>query len=260
MKKAINVSKKEHRSNIIEHEEKDSFRLNKYISDSGYSSRREADRLIEQGLVTINGVKAVLGTKVYEGQEVRVNNELISNNVKKVYIMLNKPVGITCTNDLSIKGNIRSFVNYPETIFPIGRLDKDSTGLILLTNDGDIVNKILRAEHGHEKEYIVTLNKHYDKDFILRMESGVRIFNQVANKHQKTSPSKIIPIDSKTFKIIISQGLNRQIRRMADTLGYQVTALKRIRIINVHLNDLEVGKWRYLTDQELIQLNKDINY
>lgn len=259
MKKAIKANTKLHRQDIIVHDQVDSLRLNKYISDSGYCSRREADRLIENGSVKINGQVALLGTKVFPKDVVSVNGTKINLTNKTVYIMLYKPTGITCTNDTRVRGNIRDFVDYHELIFPIGRLDKDSSGLILLTNDGDIVNKILRAENGHEKEYVVTVDKDITPEFVKHLEEGVTIFNQVANKNQITAPTKIVPTDKRTFKITLKQGLNRQIRRMTETQGYIVKSLKRIRIINLKLGSLKVGQWRYLTDEELIQLNKDIN-
>lgn len=259
MKKAIKTNTKLHRQDIIVHEQVDSLRLNKFISDSGYCSRREADRLIETGQVKINGEVALLGTKVFPKDIVTVKGTKINLTNKAVYIMLYKPTGITCTNDLRVRGNIRNFVDYHELIFPIGRLDKDSSGLILLTNDGDIVNKILRAENGHEKEYVVTVDKDITPQFIKHLEEGVTIFNQVANKNQVTAPTTIVQTDKRTFKITLKQGLNRQIRRMTETQGYIVKSLKRIRIINLKLGSLKVGQWRYLTDEELIQLNKDIN-
>ena len=215
--------------NVIVHNDRgDSVRLNKYISESGFCSRREADKLIQSGLVTIDGVKAEMGTKVTKGQKVRVNGILISKEEELVYIALNKPVGITCTTEHKVKGNIVDFVNHKKRIFPIGRLDKDSQGLILMTNDGDIVNKILRAGNNHEKEYIVTVNKPINDEFVKKM----------------------------TFRIILTQGLNRQIRRMCESLGYEVVKLKRIRIMNINLSDLKIGKWRELTYNELKGLNE----
>ena len=257
--KAQQKGNTKHQQNLIKHDTNESTRLNKYISDSGFCSRREADSFIENGHVTIDGAKAVLGAKVVPGQIVSVDGKIVEPKSSRVYIMLNKPIGITCTNDLEIKNNIRSFVDYKELIFPIGRLDKDSTGLILLTNDGDIVNKILRAEYGHEKEYIVTLSQDITKDFISKMRSGVIIYNQVAHKDQKTNPCDIEMIDNKTFRIILTQGLNKQIRRMCEALGYYVDTLKRIRIMNIELGDLKLGEWRYLSDIELSNLNKLIN-
>ncbi|VEU80285.1 pseudouridine synthase [Haploplasma axanthum] len=259
MQKAIKKPTKKHNDNLIEHKENDLIRLNKFISDSGYCSRREADKLIEENKVTINGKIALLGTKVGKNDVVKVGNDLISEKAKNIYIMLHKPTGITCTNDLRVEGNIRKYVDYPELIFPIGRLDKDSSGLILLTNDGDIVNKILRAEHGHEKEYVVTVDKDYDYHFTKALSNGVKIYNQVSDKLQVTNKCEVKALDNRTFKIILKQGLNRQIRRMTETLGYNVKSLKRIRVMNVRLGDLRVGEWRYLNDNELKEINKMIN-
>ena len=231
--------------NVIVHNDRgDSVRLNKYISESGFCSRREADKLIQSGLVTIDGVKAEMGTKVTKGQKVRVNGILISKEEELVYIALNKPVGITCTTEHKVKGNIVDFVNHKKRIFPIGRLDKDSQGLILMTNDGDIVNKILRAGNNHEKEYIVTVNKPINDEFVKKMSNGIRILGQVTKK------------GNNTFRIILTQGLNRQIRRMCESLGYEVVKLKRIRIMNINLSDLKIGKWRELTYNELKDLNE----
>lgn len=238
------------KNNIIVHEDrKDEIRLNKFISETGFCSRREADKFIEKGKVTIDGIKATVGMKVIKGQEVRVNGTKITKEEELVYIALNKPVGITCTTERKIKGNIVDFVNHEKRIFHIGRLDKDSQGLILLTNDGDIVNKILRAGNNHEKEYIVTVNKEINEDFIKRMGSGVRILGTVTKKCfvKKEGP--------KTFRIILTEGMNRQIRRMCEALGYNVVNLKRIRIMNINLGDLKIGKWRDLTNKELRGLN-----
>lgn len=241
-------------NNIIKHSEKsDDIRINKYISDSGFTSRREADKLIEQGKVFIDGIKATTGTKVKKGQQVKVNNILIGENLKKVYIALNKPVGITCTTESKIKGNIVDFVGHKERIFPIGRLDKDSQGLIFLTNDGDIVNKILRAGNNHEKEYIVTVDKPINKEFIARMGSGIKILGTITKKCFVQKESDYV------FRIILTQGLNRQIRRMCEALGYKVKKLERIRIMNVELKDLKMGQWRYLSDEELKEINNLIS-
>lgn len=257
MKQAVYKKTKKHSDNLIIHEEKELIRINKYISSNGHYSRREADRIIELGKVSVNGIIATLGTKVTGNEEILIDGLKVYNeDLKRVYIMLHKPTGITCTNDLKIKGNIRAYVNYQELIYPIGRLDKDSSGLILLTNDGDIVNKILRAEGGHEKEYVVTVERDYDDKFLKSMASGVLIFNQVANKMQITKKCEIKRLDQRTFKIILQQGLNRQIRRMTEALGYKVKSLKRIRIMNVRLGDLKVGEWRYLNDNELIKINE----
>lgn len=221
------------------------IRLNKYISESGICSRREADKFIEAGKVYVNGLLAEIGTKVTSTDTVVVNGTAIKPKHKKVYIALNKPVGITCTTETHIPGNIITYINYPERIFPIGRLDKPSEGLIFLTNDGDIVNKILRAGNNHEKEYIVSVDKPITKEFIATMENGVPILNTITQK------CKVKKIGKCTFNIILTQGLNRQIRRMCEYLGYTVTSLKRIRIMNVSLGSLPVGKWRYLKENEL---------
>ena len=228
-----------------------STRINKYLSEVGYCSRRAADKLIEQGRVTINGKVPEMGTKVGPLDEVRVNGKLISeSNERPVYLAFNKPVGIVCTTDTRVeKNNIIDYINYPKRIFPIGRLDKPSEGLIFLTNDGDIVNKILRARNNHEKEYLVTVNRPINPDFIQRMSSGIPILDTV------TRPCEVEQIGPNQFRIILTQGLNRQIRRMCEYLGYEVTKLKRIRIMNVLL-DLPVGKWRELTAKELKGINR----
>lgn len=227
-------------------------RINKYLSEVGYCSRREADKLIIDGRVTINGKVPDMGTKVTPDDEVRVDGELISEPKKKrqVYIAFNKPVGIVCTTDTkSERYNIIDFINFPKRIFPIGRLDKLSEGLIFLTSDGDIVNKILRAGNNHEKEYIVTVNKPITKEFVARMSKGVPVLETITRK------CHVEQISKNTFKIILIQGLNRQIRRMCEYLGYEVTKLKRIRIMNIPL-DLPVGKWRLLTEKELNEINR----
>ena len=232
-------------------EEPQLTRINKYLSEVGYCSRRGADKLIEQGRVTINGVVPEVGTKVAPGDEVRVNGKLVSpSNKKRVYIAFNKPIGIVCTTDAGVeKDNIISFINYPSRIFPIGRLDKPSEGLIFLTNDGDIVNKILRARNNHEKEYIVTVNKPITRDFVQKMSNGVPILDTVTRK------CVVEKLGTNTFKIILTQGLNRQIRRMAEYLDYRVTKLKRVRIMNIKL-DVPVGQWRDLTKKELAEINR----
>ena len=226
-------------------------RINKYLSEVGYCSRRAADKLIEQNRVTINDKIPELGTKVKEGDTVKVDGELITASKEKpVYLAFNKPVGIVCTTDTRVeKDNIIDFINYPTRIFPIGRLDKPSEGLIFLTNDGDIVNKILRARNNHEKEYLVTVNKAITADFIKKMQNGVPILDTVTRK------CEVEKIGEKQFKIILTQGLNRQIRRMCEHLDYRVRKLKRIRIMNVHL-DLPVGTWRDLTPSELKEINR----
>lgn len=227
------------------------MRINKYISETGICSRREADKIIADKRVTINNNYAELGSIVEPGDEVLIDGKPLGQKKKTVYIALNKPVGITCTTERHIKGNIIDFINYPERIFPIGRLDKDSQGLILLTNDGDIVNKILRAENNNEKEYIVTVNKPITHTFVKDMSSGVKILGTV------TKPCKITPIDDKVFKIILTQGLNRQIRRMCQAFGYKVVKLQRIRIMNIKLGKLKIGTWRNLTNDELKGIMKN---
>ncbi|WGY28425.1 23S rRNA pseudouridine(2604) synthase RluF [Proteus mirabilis] len=227
-----------------------STRLNKYISESGICSRREADRYIEQGLVLINGKRAGIGDRVTAGDEVKVNGRLIEaqDNSELVLIALNKPVGIVSTTDEGEKDNIVDYVNHSTRIFPIGRLDKDSQGLIFLTNHGDLVNKILRAGNSHEKEYLVTVDKPITDEFIRGMGAGVPILGQ------KTKKCKVKKEAAMVFRIILVQGLNRQIRRMCEYFGYEVTKLERIRIMNVSLAGLPVGEWRDLTDDELIKL------
>jgi 23S rRNA pseudouridine2604 synthase len=223
-------------------------RLNKFIGETGYCSRREADKLIEEGRVTINGAVPEMGTKVSPHDEVRIDGKLIvEKHEKLVYLAFNKPVGIECTTNLEVRNNIVDYINYPKRIFPIGRLDKASEGLIFMTNDGDIVNKILRARNNHEKEYTVTVNKPITERFIQRMGNGIPILDTVTRK------CKVEQISQYTFKIILTQGLNRQIRRMTEYLGYDVTALKRIRIINISL-DIPVGRYRDLTDDEIKEL------
>lgn len=226
-------------------------RINKYLSEAGYCSRRKADQLIDEGRVTINGKVPPMGEKIKEGDEVCVDGKLISRPKEEfVYLALNKPVGIVCTTDTRVeKDNIIDFMKYPKRIFPIGRLDKPSEGLILLTNDGDIVNKILRARNNHEKEYIVTVNKPITREFISKMGNGIPILDTVTNK------CFVAQINKKTFRIILTQGLNRQIRRMCEYLDYQVVKLKRIRIMNIKL-DLPVGQYRELHQTELNELNK----
>lgn len=224
------------------------YRLNKYISNSGYCSRREADKHIEEGRVKINGKKATLGMRVLPGQKVTVCGELIENSVEPVYIAYNKPVGIVCTTDEQERDNIVSQIAHEQRIFPIGRLDKDSQGLILLTNDGDIVNKILRAGNNHKKEYIVKVDKPITPEFLTRMANGVPILDRVTKKCQ------IEEINPYMFKITLIQGLNRQIRRMCEYFNYQVVKLERIQVMNVKLGNLGQGNWRDLTEKELNSL------
>ena len=226
-------------------------RLNKHIAETGFCSRREADRLIAEDRVTVNGIRARIGAELGEGDEVRIDgNKLAARTAAKgqrrhVYIALNKPVGITCTTEADVKGNIVDFVGHQQRIFPIGRLDKDSEGLILLTSNGDIVNQILRAENRHEKEYLVAVNKPVTDEFLRGMARGVRVHGQM------TLPCRTSRIAKFGFRITLTQGLNRQIRLMAAAFDYRVTQLRRVRIDNVKLGDLKVGRWRNLTDQEL---------
>jgi 23S rRNA pseudouridine2604 synthase len=226
-------------------------RINKYLSEVGYCSRRAADKLIEESRVTINGKVPEMGTKISEGDEVRVDGNVISTPKEEfVYIAFNKPVGIVCTTNTKVeKDNIIDFINYPKRIFPIGRLDKQSEGLIFLTNDGDIVNKILRARNHHEKEYMVTVNRPVTKEFIEKMSNGVSILDTVTRKCEVKRLSKF------KFKIILTQGLNRQIRRMCEYLDYRVTQLKRVRIMNIAL-DMPVGHWRDITENELQDIHR----
>ena len=227
-------------------------RINKYLSEVGYCSRRRADKLIEEGKITINGKIIKIGTKVNEGDNVEVQGQRIkkSNKQKKIYLIFNKPVGIVCTTDRRVeRNNIIDFIKYPKRIFPIGRLDKQSEGLIFLTDDGEIVNKILRARNNHEKEYIVSVNRPIDKDFIQNMGNGVEILETM------TKNCFVKQLGPKKFKIILTQGLNRQIRRMCESLGYKVKSLKRVRIMNIKL-DLPTGKFRNFTKEELLALNE----
>jgi 23S rRNA pseudouridine2604 synthase len=229
--------------------------LNKYISDSGFCSRREADKYIEECRVTINGQDAFKGNRVMQGDDVRIDGEPIRKKKSApVYIAFNKPKGITCTTDTKDKTNIIDFINYKSRIFPIGRLDKLSDGLIFLTNDGDIVNKILRAGNGHEKEYIVTIDKSITQDFILQMRNGVEILGTTTNK------CFVKQEGDKKFRIILTQGLNRQIRRMCETLGYKVVTLTRIRIMNFTLSNIAPGKWRYFTPAELNTIQEMVKF
>lgn len=225
-------------------------RINKYLSEIGYCSRRAADTLILQNRVTVNGQVPQVGTKISSADDIRVDGKLIGKKVEKdVYIAFNKPVGVVCTTDTRVeKNNIIDYIRYPKRIFPIGRLDKPSEGLIFLTSDGDIVNKILRARNNHEKEYLVTVNKPVTSEFIKKMSTGVPILDTVTRK------CFVEQIDKFSFRIILTQGLNRQIRRMCEFLEYRVLKLKRVRIMNIKL-DVPVGKWRYLTDSEMEQIN-----
>lgn len=227
-------------------------RLNKFISETGFCSRREADKYIEQGRVSVNGISPEMGVKVAATDVVLVDGKALKETPKRVYIAYNKPVGITCTTESKIQSNIIRAVNYPTRIFPIGRLDRPSEGLIFLTNEGDIVNKILRAGNNHEKEYIVTVDKPLNRQFVTKMANGVPILDTVTKK------CKVTQSGPKEFKIVLTQGLNRQIRRMCEYLGYEVVTLKRTRIMNVTLKDLKVGQWRHLSDIEMAQINDSI--
>lgn len=239
---------------IIVHEDKNQdVRLNKYISETGFCSRREADKLIDQGRVKIDDIKAETGMRVSKGQVVKVDGKPIKKIEELVYIALNKPVGITCTTEAKIRGNIVDFISHEKRIFPIGRLDKESQGLIFLTNDGDIVNKILRAGNNHEKEYVVTVDKPITNEFLKGMANGVPILGVVTNKCFVKKEGK------QRFRIILTQGLNRQIRRMCEYFGYTVTKLERVRIMNVALGNLNIGQWRNLTPKELIEINRLIS-
>ncbi len=224
------------------------MRLNKYISETGVCSRREADKWIDAGRVTCNGRLAALGTQVAVGDEVCIDGQPIGVKKQHIYIALNKPVGVTCTTETHVEDNIIDLVGYPERIFPIGRLDKDSEGLILLTNNGDIVNEILRSENNHEKEYIVTVDRAITDLSLKMMASGVKVMGAL------TKPCKVRRIDRESFRIILTQGLNRQIRRMCSALGYKAQRLQRVRIMNIQLGTLKSGQWRHLSDLELAGL------
>jgi 23S rRNA pseudouridine2604 synthase len=226
------------------------IQINKYISNTGYCSRREADKLIAECRVMINDSIALPSSKVHEHDKVFVDDEILKRKKSSaVYLMFNKPIGLTTTTDLTDKTNVISFINYPKRIFPIGRLDKDSEGLLLLTDDGDIVNKILRAGNQHDKEYIVTVNKGITPEFITKMSRGLPILGT------QTLPCKVHQISGKKFSITLTQGLNRQIRRMCDFLGYDVTSLTRVRIMNIKLDKLPTGKWRLLNTNEIAELH-----
>lgn len=226
------------------------IQINKYISNSGFCSRREAEKLIEQARVTINDEMVLLTARVFPGDVVAIDGEKIKNKQKPIYIALNKPVGVTSTTDETDKSNIIRFMNHPKRIFPVGRLDKDSEGLILLTNDGDIVNKILRAGNNNEKEYVVSVDKELTTEMIRQMGNGVKILGE------RTKPCYIRQEAPRRFRIILKQGLNRQIRRMCAEFGYKVKDLKRIRIMHIQLGNLATGKWRYLTPAEIEQLDR----
>lgn len=235
---------------IIEKDIQEGIRVNKYLSDCGICSRRQADRFVEEGRIQVNGEVAVMGTKIFQGDVVKFNNKVISKENEMILLAMNKPRGITCTAQKEDPDNIIDFLNYPKRVYPIGRLDKDSEGLILLTNDGSIVNKILKASNHHEKEYIVTVNKPITQKFLEGMREGVPILDTVTRKCEVTQVNKF------TFNIILTQGLNRQIRRMCEYFDYRVVTLQRIRIMNIKLGRLKVGTWRKVTEQELEDLYK----
>lgn len=225
----------------------DEIRINKYLSDIGYCSRRQADKLIDEGKVTVNGLPSVMGQKVTGEEDIRVNGEKVKSTKREgtfTLIAFNKPVGIVCTSEKREKDNIIDFINYPTRIYPIGRLDKNSEGLILLTDNGDIVNKMMRSGNKHEKEYIVSVNKDITGEFLTKMREGVPILDTVTRKCEVTKLSK------RKFKIILTQGLNRQIRRMCEALDYRVTYLKRVRVLNIELGDLKTGEYRDVTEEE----------
>ncbi|MFA9391343.1 MAG: pseudouridine synthase [Prolixibacteraceae bacterium] len=223
-------------------------RINKAISETGFCSRREADRLIEAGQVKVNELVAELGTKVTSEDVITVSGQTITKQVENIYLAFHKPPGIICTTDTHVKGNITDYMNFPERIFPIGRLDKDSEGLLFMTNDGDIVNKILRSKNKHDKEYIVRVHKNITPEFILQMSTGIPILDTT------TKPCKVKKLDDYNFNIVLTQGLNRQIRRMCDYLGYKVIRLQRIRIMNIQLGRLKKGEYRHFTKKELSEV------
>ena len=225
-------------------------RLNKAISETGYCSRRGADKLIEAGEVKVNGQLPELGTKVTAADVISIDGKIITKEVENIYLAFNKPVGVTCTTERHIEGNIIDYINYPERIFPIGRLDKPSEGLIFMTNDGDIVNKILRSKNSHQKEYLVTVSRRITDNFIYDMSNGVPILDTVTEK------CVVKRINDTTFNIILTQGLNRQIRRMCDYLGYQVNTLQRVRIMNISLDGIKKGEYRSFTEKELSEINE----
>lgn len=227
-------------------------RINKYLSEAGVCSRREADRLLEEGRITIDGVPAVMGSKVTLGQVVMLDGKKVSKEEETIVIAFNKPVGVVCTSAKEDKNNIIDYIGYEKRIYPVGRLDKESQGLILLTNDGEMMNRILKTANNHEKEYVVTVNKPINREFIEGMEKGVPILDTVTRK------CKVYKVNDTTFRIILMQGLNRQIRRMCEYFGYKVKRLERIRIMNIHLKGIEQGKYRSLTTEELSQLRKEL--
>jgi 23S rRNA pseudouridine2604 synthase len=237
----------------VEKTNENSVNLNKYISSTGICSRREAEKWIVDGCVTINDKATQLGNRVFEGDVVKINGKPLNAKPKTLYIAFNKPVGIVCTTDLKERKNIVDFIKHPQRLFPVGRIDKPSQGLIFLTNDGDIVNKILRAGNNHEKEYVVSVRQPITSEFIQKMGGGLPILGTITKKCEVTKLSDYL------FKIVLTQGLNRQIRRMCDYLNYEVTSLKRTRIMNVNLEGIKVGEWRELTEKEMLQINEMIS-
>lgn len=229
-------------------------RLNKYLSEAGVCSRREADRLIERGQVTVDGKRAVPGMKVEEGQQVRVGKRLVKGTSEKIVLAVNKPAGIICTEDMRVKNNIIRFLNYPIRVTYAGRLDKDSEGLLIMTNDGDLINHMMRARFGHEKEYKVTVDRPITDAFVEEMSQGVHIVDEEKELDAITRPCKVTKVGKYTFSIVLTQGLNRQIRRMCDALGYKVTKLVRVRVMNIELGTLKPGMSRKLEGQELEKL------
>ncbi len=240
--------------NIIKENTDEPIRLNKFLSDAGFCSRREADRLIENGKVFVDDKVALIGQKVSKNQVVKVNGKIVETNDDFILIAFNKPVGIECTSNLSNPDNIINYIKYPTRIYPIGRLDKNSSGLILLTNTGEIVNKILKSSNYHEKEYIVDVDKPITKDFLSKMRDGVEILLEDDTKKVKTRKCQVKQIDKCTFSIILTQGYNRQIRRMCKVVGFNVLNLKRVRIMNINLGNLPVGHYRNITESEINKL------
>lgn len=238
------------------------IRLNKFLSEAGVCSRREADRLIEAGKVTVDGLVAGMGMKIQPGQEIRVGKKVIENRrEEQVLLAVYKPPGVVCTSDKREKRNIVDYVGYPVRIYPIGRLDKDSEGLILMTNDGSLVNKMMKASNYHEKEYLVTVNKPVTDAFLAQMAKGVRIRKVEQGEvllDAMTRPCQVEKLGKNSFRIILTQGLNRQIRRMCETLGYQVTNLKRVRVMNIELKGMKPGTWRKVTEKELTELKESL--
>lgn len=239
---------------LIKENNNEPVRLNKYLSDAGFCSRREADRLIDNKSVLVDGEIAIVGQKVFPNQEVKVDGQLIKPNNEMILIAFNKPIGVECTTDLNNPDNIIDYIKYPERIYPVGRLDKNSSGLILLTNTGEIVNKILKSSNYHEKEYIVNVDKPITNVFLDKIKAGVEISLEDDTKHVTTRPCKVKATDKCEFNIILTQGYNRQIRRMCKTLGYNVVKLKRIRIMNINLGNLPVGHYRNITESEIKKL------